>query len=122
MMLDETTDLKSMGQVARSSSTRAYAGHSIEMRHIFDLKQLNLTEYARSFGLYKQLYLIIQQDKKNAQTMQKRGMIKHDPTSNFSSIVALNEDMNIDKQLEKAVEANQNHFSRKLQKSKIKDL
>lgn len=53
MMLDETTDLKSMGQVARSSSTRAYAGHSVEMRHIFDMKKLNLTEYARSFGLYK---------------------------------------------------------------------
>lgn len=114
MMLDETTDLKSMGQVARSSSTRAYAGHSVEMRHIFDLKQMNLTEYARAFGLYKQLYFIMQQDRKNAQTMQKRGMIKHDPTSNFKSIVALNDDLNIDRQLEKAVEANQNHFSRKL--------
>ena len=92
------------------------------MRHIFDLKQMNLTEYARAFGLYKQLYFIMQQDRKNAQTMQKRGMIKHDPTSNFKSIVALNDDLNIDRQLEKAVEANQNHFSRKLQKSKIKDL
>lgn len=37
-MLDETTSLKQMGQVARSSSTRAYAGHSTEMRHIFDIK------------------------------------------------------------------------------------
>lgn len=37
-MLDETTTLKQMGQVARSSSTRAYAGHSTEMRHIFDIK------------------------------------------------------------------------------------
>lgn len=52
-MLDETLGLKQMGSVARSSSTRAYAGHSAEMRHIFDLKNLNLTEYARSFGLYK---------------------------------------------------------------------
>jgi ATP-dependent RNA helicase DDX31/DBP7 len=56
IMLDEKTGLKEMGQTARSSSTRAYAGHSAEMRHIFDMKKLNLTEYARSFGLYKQLY------------------------------------------------------------------
>lgn len=53
LMMDEGTGLKSMAQIARSSSTRAYAGHSSEMRHIFDLKNLNLTEYARSFGLYK---------------------------------------------------------------------
>ena len=52
-MLDENTGLKSLGQVARASSTRAYAGHSVDMRHIFDIKKLNLTEYARSFGLYK---------------------------------------------------------------------
>ena len=63
IMLDESTSLKVMGQTARSSSTRAYAGHSSEMRHIFDMKKLNLTEYARSFGLYKQLYLAIQKDK-----------------------------------------------------------
>jgi hypothetical protein len=42
-----------MGRVARSSSTRAYAGHSADFRHIFDIKNLNLTEFARSFGLYK---------------------------------------------------------------------
>jgi len=53
IMLDEETGLKTLGQTARASSTRAYAGHSAEMRHIFDTKALNLTEYARSFGLYK---------------------------------------------------------------------
>lgn len=63
-MLDPNSGLKTMGQTARSSSTRAYAGHSAEMRHIFDLKKLNLTEYARSFGLYKQLYYKIQSEKK----------------------------------------------------------
>ena len=62
-MLDEKTGLKTLGQTARASSTRAYAGHSAEMRHIFDTKALNLTEYARSFGLYKQLYLVMQKDK-----------------------------------------------------------
>ena len=58
-MLDETTGLKEAGQVARASSTRAYAGHAADMRHIFDMKKLNLTEYARSFGLYKQLYFVL---------------------------------------------------------------
>lgn len=57
LMIDENTGLKDMGTVARSSSTRAYAGHSSEMRHIFEVKNLNLTEYARSFGLYKQVYM-----------------------------------------------------------------
>jgi len=63
-----------MGQTARSSSTRAYAGHSSEMRHIFDMKKLNLTEYARSFGLYKQLYFKIQSEKKHEE-LQSNGDI-----------------------------------------------
>lgn len=53
MMLDQSLGLKNMGQIARASSTRAYAGHSSEMRHVFSLQKLNLTEFARSFGLYK---------------------------------------------------------------------
>ena len=44
-----------MAQIAKNSSTRAYTGHSHEMRPIFDINNLNLTEYARSFGLYKNL-------------------------------------------------------------------
>ena len=57
LMMDDATGLKSLGTVARSSSTRAYSGHSADMRHIFDTKKLNLTEFARSFGLYKALYM-----------------------------------------------------------------
>jgi len=121
-MLEESTNLKNLGQTARSSSTRAYAGHSAEMRHIFDMKALNLTEYARSFGLYKQLYLVIQKDKKDAKTMEKRGMVKNDATSNYKSIASMNPEANLDKVLEKAIEENQQNFSRRLQKSKIKDL
>lgn len=64
MMLDNGTGLKELGQVAQRSSTRAYAGHSAEMRHIFEIKKLNLTEYARSFGLYKQLFFAIKDDKR----------------------------------------------------------
>lgn len=86
------------------------------------MKALNLTEYARSFGLYKQLYLVIQKDKKDAKTMEKRGMVKNDATSNYNSIASMNPDPNLDKVLEKAIEENQQNFSRRLQKSKIKDL
>jgi len=89
-MLDESTGLKQSGQTARSSSTRAYAGHSQEMRHIFDLKNLNLTEYARSFGLYKQLYFAIQKDKKEALINKKKGLVKEDATSNYNSIMTVN--------------------------------
>lgn len=53
VMLDETLGFKELARVARSSSTRAYAGHSADFRHIFDIKRLNLTEYARSFGIYR---------------------------------------------------------------------
>jgi hypothetical protein len=58
LMLEEANGLRQLANTARSSSTRAYAGHSSEMRHIFDIKKMNLTEFARSFGLYKQLYLV----------------------------------------------------------------
>lgn len=44
-----------MAQIAKNSSTRAYAGHSHEMRHVFEINSLNLTEFARSFALYKNL-------------------------------------------------------------------
>ena len=47
--------LVSMAQIAKNSSTRAYAGHAHEMRHIFEINRLNLTEFARSFALYKNL-------------------------------------------------------------------
>lgn len=49
----DNVKLREMGRVARASSTRAYAGHSASFRFIFDIKNLNLTEYSRSFALYK---------------------------------------------------------------------
>lgn len=123
IMLDETTGLKEMGQTARSSSTRAYAGHSAEMRHIFDMKKLNLTEYARSFGLYKQLYFVMQKDKQIAIANKKKGIEKHDPTSSLKSIAGLTPHLTADiNLLEKTIKDNQNMFSRRIQKSKIKDL
>jgi hypothetical protein len=60
------------------------------MRHIFDTKALNLTEFARSFGLYKQLYFVMQKDKQDAIQAKRRGLVKSDPTSNYKSISNLN--------------------------------
>ena len=87
------------------------------MRHIFDLKKLNLTEYARSFGLYKQLYLAIQKDKKEAQINKKKGLVKEDTTSNYKSIIE--GEMKIhqtisEQELEKQIAQNQKLFSRRL--------
>lgn len=55
MAQNESLNLINMAQIAKNSSTRAYTGHAHEMRSIFDINNLNLTEYARSFGLYKDL-------------------------------------------------------------------
>ena len=52
---NEALNLINMAQIAKNSSTRAYTGHAHEMRAIFDINKLNLTEYARAFGLYKDL-------------------------------------------------------------------
>jgi hypothetical protein len=54
-MQNESYNLISMAQIAKNSSTRAYAGHAHDMRHVFEIKDLNLTEFARSFALYKNI-------------------------------------------------------------------
>ena len=56
LMMDDSKAFKELARVAKNSSTRAYAGHSHEMRHIFAVQNLNLTEYARSFGIYKSVH------------------------------------------------------------------
>lgn len=55
MGFNEALNLINMAQIAKNSSTRAYTGHSSEMRSVFDINNLNLTEFARSFGLYKNI-------------------------------------------------------------------
>lgn len=53
VMMSDTKGIKDLARVAKNSSTRAYAGHCAEFRHILNKSELNLTEYARSFGIYK---------------------------------------------------------------------
>lgn len=53
LMMSDTKNIKDLARVAKNSSTRAYAGHCVEFRHVLNKAELNLTEYARSFGIYK---------------------------------------------------------------------
>jgi Domain of unknown function (DUF4217) len=78
LMLDEVKGLQEMARVARSSSTRAYAGHSADFRHIFDIKNLNLTEYARSFGIYK----IVHENMTKSKWIDKRDHKKMEERAN----------------------------------------
>jgi len=134
-MLDEKLGLRQLGTVARNSSTRAYAGHNHEMRHIFDIRKVNLTEFARAFGLYKQLYLVGQREKKEEESIKKKGLdFKKDFKEDFKrhakdkkepqnvDVDELDQKFGEEVDLDKIIENNQKNFSRRLQKSKIKDL
>lgn len=68
----EALNLINMAQIAKNSSTRAYTGHAHEMRGIFDINNLNLTEYARSFGLYRDLALKVTIATKHHQAAQDK--------------------------------------------------
>ena len=93
-----------MARVARNSSTRAYAGHSADFRHIFDIKNLNLTEYARSFGIYKIVHenMIKSKwiDKRDHKRIEEKANMQSDPNEGVA----------------------QELFTKRLQKSKLKEL
>ena len=81
-----------MANFARNSSTRAYAGHRHSMRSIFEINNLNLTEFARSFGLYKNVQIpkiAYKNDKKKSSFKSKDKKIeeakqqKNDEAENF---------------------------------------
>lgn len=56
LMLKDAKGIKDLARVAKNSSTRAYAGHAAEFRHVMNKADLNLTEYARSFAIYKAVH------------------------------------------------------------------
>ena len=102
-MLDDSKDLKEMGRLARASSTRADAGHSSELRHIFSIKILNLTEFSRSFGLYKTV----------ANTMPRLGKRdRHDKSDKTGKAKVAAPTETEESEM----------FTRRLQKSKLKEL
>ena len=64
-------NLINMAQIAKNSSTRAYTGHSHEFRFIFDINNMNLTEFARAFGLYKNLQQMVTISSKHHDSVDK---------------------------------------------------
>ena len=70
LMLSDIKGIKDLARVAKNSSTRAYAGHMSEFRHVLNKSDLNLTEYARSFGIYLSVH----------NTMSKRNIPVKEPS------------------------------------------
>ena len=56
LMMSDIKGIKDLARVAKNSSTRAYAGHCADFRSVLNKADLNLTEYARSFGIYKVMH------------------------------------------------------------------
>ena len=116
IMMDETKSLKDKARIAKNSSVRAYAGHSAELKHIFNHMELNLTEYARSFGIYKVVHQTMPKstfnDRKEEKKSKKPLMGKR-PTREEEE----------KKKKEAAVQSAAGEmFTKRLQKSHIKDL
>ena len=114
--MDETKSLKDKARIAKNSSVRAYAGHSQELKHIFNHNDLNLTEYARSFGIYKVIHETMpkstftarQEDKKS-----KKSLLGKRPTR---------EEAEEKKKVEAVKTEAGEMFTKRLQKSQLKDL
>ena len=114
LMMKDVKGIKDLARVAKNSSTRAYAGHIAEFRHVLNKADLNLTEYARSFGIYKVVH----------QTMSKSNL---PPKESSQKKGLLGKRKREEK--EKTEEANKKEagegselFTRRLQKSKLKEL
>ena len=104
-MLDDSKGFKELAKVAKNSSIRAYAGHSAEFRQIFDVKSLNLTEYARSFGIYK---IVHDSMDKTKSWVDKRDVKKYEELKNKPVDVNEGQAMEL--------------FTKRLQKSKLKEM
>lgn len=114
LMMQDVKGIKDLARVAKNSSTRAYAGHIAEFRHILNKTDLNLTEYARSFGIYKVVHQTM--SKSNLppkESSQKKGML--------GKRTREDKDKGSDIKAEAAGEGS-GLFTRRLQKSKLKEL
>ena len=114
LMMKDVKGIKDLARVAKNSSTRAYAGHIAEFRHVLNKADLNLTEYARSFGIYKVVH----------QTMSKSNLPPKESSQKKGLLGKRKRE-----EREKTEEANTKEagegselFTRRLQKSKLKEL
>jgi len=110
-MLKDAKGIKDRARVAKNSSARAYAGHASEFRHVLGMAELNLTEYARSFGIYKAVH----------ETMSKSNLPKK--VSSKKSVLGKREREKSEKAKSEDKRGEGTElFTRRLQKSKLKDL
>ena len=110
--------LKDLARVAKNSSTRAYAGHAAEFRSVLNKTDLNLTEYARSFGIYKVVHNTMSKSNLPARDHandSKKGSLGKRKREKEAEGGDQKEEMTEDIEGSKL-------FTRRLQKSKLKEL
>ena len=120
LMMADVKGLKDKARVAKNSSTRAYAGHAADFRHLLNKNELNLTEYARSFGIYKVVH----------QTMPKRDYTAVDPHKDDKKKGLVGKRTRRPDEIDdkdkpgqdKSNDEGSTLFTRRLQKSKVKEL
>ena len=116
-MMDETKGLKDKARIAKNSSIRAYAGHSHDLKHVFNHNDLNLTEYARAYGIYKVVHSTMPKSTFHARQEEKskKPLMGKRPTR---------EELAEEKKLAKMPVKSEagEMFTKRLQKSQLKDL
>lgn len=115
-MNKESNGLLNLANIAKSSSTRAYAGHSADFRKAFDIKRINLTEYARAFGLYKNMNDQKRTFREREEQTEKDK--KEDSSVMFTKRLKKAKLKDLDKKLLTAQGAEYNKYQRELQQVK----
>ena len=82
LMMSDTKGIKDLARVAKNSSTRAYAGHSADFRSVLKKADLNLTEYARSFGIYKVVHNTMSKSNLPPKESPKKSVLGKRPREN----------------------------------------
>ena len=120
LMMKDAKSIKDLARVAKNSSTRAYAGHIQEFRHVLNKTELNLTEYARSFGIYKVVHETMSKSNLPPRESSKKktfGKRPREDKSDKKGTVNVTEETAGTKSGEGS-----ELFTRRLQKSKLKEL
>ena len=117
LMMSDVKGVKDLARVAKNSSTRAYAGHIVEFRPILNKQDLNLTEYARSFGIYKVVHETM--PKNNLHAREER--IRDSKKGKLGKRPSREEKKKEEDERAEKTEGSE-LFTRRLQKSKLKEL
>ena len=85
-MMSDAKGIKDLARVAKNSSTRAYAGHSADFREVLKKADLNLTEYARSFGIYKIVHNTMSKSNLPTKESPKKSVLGKRPRENKTDL------------------------------------